>query len=155
MKQRRLRRSRELTRRGVATRLQVAIATVRRWEGTLLHPRIKPNGVRVFDPTEVDRLARSRKGEKKDDEGELAARALELLRGGADLGEVVIALRRPLEWVRRYYAVHCGDGAQLILSVEHRRTLETAIGRKLTPEDLVRTVLRLRSKSANGHEELR
>lgn len=148
-KRRRKRQPRELTRRRVAEILKVARSTVRRWEGSLLHPRVKPNGVRVFDPEEVRRLAKSQPGSPPVvDEGEMCARAMELFEQGSSVGDVVKALRRPLDWVRRLYAVHCGLGDQLILSAEHRRALESAIGRRLTPDDLVRTVLRMRERTA-------
>lgn len=45
-----------LTRSQVARRLGKSIATVRRLEGTLLHPRTDPSGIRRFDAREVDAL---------------------------------------------------------------------------------------------------
>lgn len=147
------RQPRELTRQGVAERLKIARTTVRRWEGTLLHPRVKPNGVRVFDPVEVEQLAKSRPGPPvdTDDEGEMCARAIEMFRGGADVTDVVAALRRPIDWVRHVYAVHRGAYDQRFLTVDQWRTLEAAIGRPLTPEDLVETVVRMRNRGANGN----
>lgn len=144
------RQPRELTRQGVAERLKIARTTVRRWEGTLLHPRVKPNGVRVFDPIEVEQLAKTRPGPAPLDEGEMCARAIEMYREGAAVTDVVAALRRPIDWARKLYAVHCGVDDQLVLSGEQRKMLEGAIGRRLTPDDLVRTVLRLRERSAGA-----
>src|SRR5438093_13604502 len=46
-----------LTRGQVAKRIGRSIATVRRIEGTLLHPQRDANGVLRFAPAEVDRLA--------------------------------------------------------------------------------------------------
>ena len=130
--------------------LKVARSTLRRWEGSLLHPRVKPNGVRVFDPEEIKRLAKTRPGPPAMDEGEMCARAIEMYREGSAVTDVVAALRRPIDWARRIYAVYCGSCDQLILSADQRRQLEGAIGRRLTPEDLVRTVLRLRDRSPDA-----
>ncbi len=47
-----------LTRRQVAGRIGRSIATVRRLEGSKLHPVVTTNGVRLFDPKEVDEVAR-------------------------------------------------------------------------------------------------
>lgn len=47
-----------LTRSGVAKRLGKSLATVRRMEGFELHPRKNQAGVHLFDPAEVDRVAR-------------------------------------------------------------------------------------------------
>ncbi len=47
-----------LTRGQVARRIGRSIATVRRLEGTKLHPVVNANGVRLFDPSEVSQLAR-------------------------------------------------------------------------------------------------
>lgn len=47
-----------LTRSGVAKRLGKSLATVRRMEGAELHPTRGSNGVHLFDPDEVDAVAR-------------------------------------------------------------------------------------------------
>jgi transposase-like protein len=46
-----------LTRRAVARRLGKSVAAIRAIEGALLHPSQGPNGVRLFDADEVERLA--------------------------------------------------------------------------------------------------
>jgi len=48
-----------LTRGQVAKRLARSIATVRRIEGTLLHPRTDFRGIRRFDEAEVEALRQS------------------------------------------------------------------------------------------------
>ena len=48
-----------MTRGQVARRLGKSIATVRRLEGTQLHPRRDASGVLRFDPNEVERVARA------------------------------------------------------------------------------------------------
>jgi len=50
-----------LTRSQVARRLGKSLATVRRLEGSSLHPRRDDNGVHWFDESEVKRLADSRR----------------------------------------------------------------------------------------------
>ncbi|HKO46071.1 MAG TPA: hypothetical protein VJV79_00020 [Polyangiaceae bacterium] len=47
-----------MTRKQVAQRLGKSIATVRRIEGLLLHPRQDARGVRRFDPRAVEALAK-------------------------------------------------------------------------------------------------
>jgi len=47
-----------LPRAEVAERLGRSVATVRRLEGSKLHPKISARGTRLFDPGEVDALAR-------------------------------------------------------------------------------------------------
>lgn len=47
-----------LTRAQVAARLGKSVATVRRLEGVVLHPHRGRNGVRLFNPYEVERVAR-------------------------------------------------------------------------------------------------
>lgn len=47
-----------LTRAGVAKRLGRSLATVRRMEGTDLHPDVDDRGIHRFDPAEVEEVAR-------------------------------------------------------------------------------------------------
>ena len=47
-----------LTRDDVARRLDVSVSTVRRFEGTRLHPTIDANSVRRFKASDVQRLAK-------------------------------------------------------------------------------------------------
>jgi hypothetical protein len=62
-----------LTRSQVAKRLGKSIATVRRMEGTVLHPRRDAGGVLRFDPVEVDRVAgHSRRAGRRPSLGEIA-----------------------------------------------------------------------------------
>jgi hypothetical protein len=48
------------TRKAVAKECRCSVGTVRRAEGTILFPRIGKDGVRVFDPVEVQAFARLR-----------------------------------------------------------------------------------------------
>src|SRR5689334_20066500 len=47
-----------LTRRDVAEKLGRSVATVRRMEGTRLHPQVAARGIRLFDPDEIAALAK-------------------------------------------------------------------------------------------------
>src|SRR6266849_4952749 len=49
-----------ITRGTVAKQLGVSVSTVVRWEGTLLHPNVRADGVRLFNAAEVAALAKKR-----------------------------------------------------------------------------------------------
>lgn len=53
-----------LTRKAVARRLGKSVAAIRAAEGRLLHPTEGPNGVRLFDPDEVERVVGKPLGER-------------------------------------------------------------------------------------------
>ncbi len=98
-----------LTRAEVAAELGVSSSTVRRLEGSELHPVTLDDGKHVFDPEEVRAVARTRaRSGTASPRGELAARACELFREGKGSIDVIIALRQPfevvLEWQRKYAA---------------------------------------------------
>jgi len=106
-----------LTRDDVSKRLDVSISTVRRLEGTRLHPLIDGKGVRRFKASDVERLAKEMEAEQRSPrnaqkavvraaempKGELAALVFERLEQRHSLSEIVIALRVPPEDVRELY----------------------------------------------------
>ena len=106
-----------LTRDDVAKRLGVSISTVRRLEGTRLHPLIDDKSVRRFKASDVERLAKELEAEQRSprnaqqavvraaemSKGELAALVFERLEQRHSLSEIVIALRVPPEDVRELY----------------------------------------------------
>lgn len=106
-----------LTRDDVAKRLGVSISTVRRLEGTRLHPSIDDKSVRRFKASDVERLAKELEAEQRSPrnaqqavvraaeipKGELAALVFERLEQRHSLAEIVIALRVPPEDVRDLY----------------------------------------------------
>ena len=106
-----------LTRDDVAKRLGVSISTVRRLEGTRLHPLIDEKSVRRFKASDVERLAKELEAEQRSprnaqqavvraaemSKGELAALVFERLEQRHSLSEIVIALRVPPEDVRDPY----------------------------------------------------
>jgi DNA-binding transcriptional MerR regulator len=106
-----------LTRDDVAKRLGVSISTVRRLEGSRLHPLVTDKGVRRFRPADVEQLAAALAAEQNTPrnaqkaaahaielgKGELAARVFERLEQRHSLAEIVIALRLPPDEVRELY----------------------------------------------------
>ena len=96
-------RAATLTRNEVAKLLRCSISTVRRLEGTELHPTVGPDGVHVFDPKELLRIAEERaaRTDVPSKEGERDARVFELLDAGKGLREIVTTLRLPVELVSK------------------------------------------------------
>ena len=97
-----------LTRGQVAERLGVSISTVRRYEGSQLHPTVDENDVRWFAQAEVTALAARIANERSDkpsrgvgstasapkrSAGELAALVFERFEQRQSLAEIVIGLR--------------------------------------------------------------
>lgn len=101
-----------LTRAQVASRLGVSVATVRRFEGSRLHPTIGDNEVRLFDEIEVAALAAELANEPRASvksnattseprsHGELAALVFERFEQRQSLSEIVIGLRVAPQLVR-------------------------------------------------------
>jgi hypothetical protein len=121
-----------LTRGEVADRLGVSISTVRRYEGTQLHPTVDEHGVRWFTQVEVTafaaKLANERgdkpshmagvtSGAPKRTAGELAALAFERFEQRQSLAEIVIGLRIESSVVRALFDEWC-----LGLTAGHLRT---------------------------------
>lgn len=109
-----------LTRGQVATRLGISVSTVRRLEGTRLHPTIDSDDVRWFDGKEVASLAAElanatsskRKGTRGTrsveatparSQGEIAALVFERFEQRQSLAEIVVGLRVPPETVRSLF----------------------------------------------------
>jgi hypothetical protein len=114
-------RANRLSRTEVAKRIGVSVPTVRRYEGTLLHPERDEHGVHWFDPREVTALAASRANEalahnkirnaKPANEtrtrGELAALVFERFEQRQSQAEIVIGLRVEPETVRELFDQYC------------------------------------------------
>jgi transcriptional regulator with XRE-family HTH domain len=102
-----------LTRAQVASRLGVSVSTVRRFEGTRLHPTLGDNDVRSFDEMEVAALAaelanepRAHGDTQRDvprSRGELAALVFERFEQRQSLAEIVVGLRIEPEVVRALF----------------------------------------------------
>jgi hypothetical protein len=111
-------------------------------EGTLLHPMKRSDGVRVFDPREVETIARTRTlSGGVTSEGEIAARACELFREGKSAVDVVIELRQPFEVVQRLQRAFLSDSGSLILPGTVVAELATTCDlQQVTPAVLLSTV---------------
>jgi hypothetical protein len=90
----------KLRRTEVAQRLGVSLTTLRRMEGTRLHPATGPDGVHLFDEAEVEAAVVTYRGIRarsaaslKPSDGEIAAAVFELFDGGTSLVEVVKQLQ--------------------------------------------------------------
>jgi hypothetical protein len=113
--------SKRLTRAQVAERIGASIPTVRRSEGTHLHPHVDENGVHWFDPAEVTAFAASRANEalsrgkirngmparESRTRGELAALVFERFEQRQSQAEIVIGLRVEPETVRELFDQYC------------------------------------------------
>ena len=155
-----------LTRDDVAKRLGVSISTVRRLEGTRLHPQIDDKSVRRFKASDVERLAKELEAEQRSprnaqhavvraaemSKGELAARVFERLEQRHSLSEIVIALRVPPEDVRELYhtwlvGLWAGELQRTEPALPARHTDQDAI-RRVTPMQLAQLLTALPSKQS-------
>ena len=155
-----------LTRDDVAKRLGVSISTVRRLEGTRLHPLIDGKSVRRFKASDVERLARELEAEQRSprnaqqavvraaemSKGELAALVFERLEQRHSLSEIVIALRVPPEDVRELYhtwlvGLWAGELQRKEPALPARHTDRDAI-RRVTPVQLAQLLAALPSKQS-------
>lgn len=124
-----------LMRGQVAERLGISISTVRRYEGDRLHPKIGPDGVRLFDVAEVAELATelvtpSRVRRLRNAGGaaaakpaarsadEVAALVFERLDQRQSLAEIVMGVRVTPERVRELHAQWCRGLVEGRLRVE-------------------------------------
>ena len=155
-----------LTRDDVAKRLDVSISTVRRFEGTRLHPLIDGKGVRRFKASDVERLAKEMEAEQRSPrnaqkavvraaeipKGELAALVFEKLEQRHSLSEIVIALRVPPEDVRELYhtwlvGLWAGELQRKEPALPARHTDQDEI-RRVTPAQLAQLLAALPSKQS-------
>lgn len=90
----------KLRRTEVARRLGVSLTTLRRMEGTRLHPATGADGVHLFDEAEVEAAVVTYRGIRarsaaslKPSDGEIAAAAFELFDNGTSLVDVVKQLQ--------------------------------------------------------------
>jgi hypothetical protein len=99
-----------LTRSDAARRLGVTTTTIRRFEGTHLHPRVAADGTRLFTADEVERLARSRAVKPAPEaSGEVAAEAFRLFRLGYTLEEIVMRLKQTPATIHHLFDEWCRD----------------------------------------------
>jgi hypothetical protein len=120
-----------LTRAEAAALLRCSISSIRRLEGSTLHPVVGPHGVHLFDPAELVRVASERSSSAVDasKEGERDARVFEALDEGTGLREIVTTLRLPVDIATKLHAswLKMGDGRDMILSGERIAQLRAAL----------------------------
>jgi hypothetical protein len=109
-----------MTRREVARFLGVSYATVRRLQGTDLHPRRDYGGVYKFDFQEVQALRERRPGPPEPREcandGDVAAESFKLFRDGVDQRDAVIALKRAPHEIEQLYIAWERMGGAIFIS---------------------------------------
>jgi hypothetical protein len=110
-----------LSRAQVAARLDVSISTVRRYEGSRLHPNVDDDEVHWFDPKEVAALAVELSNEPRtakrrnanaavaavQSRDEIAALVFERLEQRQSLAEIVIGVRVGPDTVRELFEQWC------------------------------------------------
>ena len=136
-----------LTRDDVAKRLGISVSTVRRLEGSKLHPLVTGSGVRRFKPADVEQLATTLAANQnaprnaaltvERSKGELAALVFERLEQRHSLAEIVIALRVSPDEVRDLYHTWLVG----LWAGELQRP-EPALPQRHTDHDVVRRVTR-------------
>jgi DNA-binding transcriptional MerR regulator len=155
-----------LTRDDAAKRIGVSISTVRRFEGTRLHPSIDDNSARRFKGSDVERLAKELEAEQRSprdaqqavvgaaemSKGELTALVFERLEQRHSPSEIVIALRVPPEDVREQYhtwlvGLWSGELQRKEPALPARHTDQYAI-RRVTAMHLARLLAALPSKQS-------
>jgi hypothetical protein len=138
------RQASRLTRPVVAELLQVSVATVRRLEGTLLHPHRGEDGVYLFEPSEVENAARKRPHltrHKETNPGEVAAAAFTLFKKGVRPSDVVIELERCPEEVSHLHSQWERLNDRLVLSEKTVETLSRMAAARVIDYDLFNLLL--------------
>jgi DNA-binding transcriptional MerR regulator len=135
-----------MTRSQVAARLRVSISTVRRLEGSALHPQRDEHGVHVFAAADVEALSRQR-APAPAAEGEIAAAAFALFEQHEHPRKIVIALKQPPEKVRSLRAEWVRLGRELLLEADDRARLGALLGGFRSSRELVNLVQKLVSKA--------
>jgi hypothetical protein len=115
----------EITRGMIAKQLGVSVSTVIRWEGTLLHPKVRPDGVHVFEVAEVAELAKKRAQESGTaGSGDLDADACALFRSGKNVVDAVLALRQPIDRMRAIHRAFVEEERTVLLPPEVAKHIE-------------------------------
>ncbi len=115
----------EITRGMIAKQLGVSVSTVIRWEGTLLHPEVRPDGVHVFEAAEVAALAKKRTQESgAAGSGDIDADACALFRSGKNVIDAVIALRQPIERMQAIHRAFVEEERTVLLLPEVAKQME-------------------------------
>jgi hypothetical protein len=143
--------SQPFTRSAVAAILQVSVTTIRRWEGTMLHPVKGQDGTHLFDPVEVRELASRRPtvtpAKNSTAEGEVAAAAFALFKKKTSPRDVVIELEQAPDVVQKLHDDWERLGGRLVLGEEILGVLDRMLAARLIDEDVV---MAINNNSAEG-----
>jgi hypothetical protein len=147
-----------LTRAEAAALLRCSISSIRRLEGHTLHPVVGTDGVHLFDPVDLVRVASERSATTVDasKEGERDARVFEALEEGKRLREIVTTMRLPVDVATKLHAAwqKMGDGHDMVLSNARLAQLRAALQADLKrPDDLVEEVLWLAEQRSTLENE--
>lgn len=127
-----------LTRSKVARRLGVSVTTLRRMEGTLLHPQTGEGGVRMFDADEVEAAVirvRRRERPEEPETGAVAAEVFTLFDDGVHPVDVIKKLLLAPNVVESLHTRWTRMQGHLVIPVEIRLQLESdLVGERPGPE---------------------
>jgi hypothetical protein len=132
------------TRSAVAAVLQVSLTTIRRWEGTLLHPVKGADGIHLFDPTEVQDLASRRptpaSAKNSIAEGEVAAAAFALFKKKTSPRDVVIELEQSPAVIQKLHEEWERLGDRVVVGEEVLGILDRMSAAKLIDDEVVTAI---------------
>jgi hypothetical protein len=133
--------SQPFTRSAVAAILQVSVTTIRRWEGTMLHPVKGQDGTHLFDPVEVRELATRRPSvtpaKNSTAEGEVAAAAFALFKKKTSPRDVVIELEQSPAVIQKLHEDWERLGGRLVVGEEILGILDRMSAAKLIDDEVV------------------
>jgi hypothetical protein len=136
--------SQRYTRSVVASTLNVSVTTVRRFEGTLLHPVKGTDGIHLFDPAEVQELANRRPtpspAKNSTSEGEVAAAAFALFKKKTSPRDVVIELEQSPTVIQKLYEDWERLGDRVVLGEEILGILDRMVAARLIDEEVVSAI---------------
>lgn len=136
--------SQTFTRSAVAAVLQVSLTTIRRWEGTLLHPVKGIDGIHLFDPTEVRDLASRRPtptpAKNSTAEGEVAAAAFALFKKKTSPRDVVIELEQSPAVIQKLHEEWERLGDRVVVGEEVLGILDRMSAAKMIDDEVVTAI---------------
>ena len=145
------------TRSAVAALLQVSVTTVRRFEGTLLHPVKGEDGTHLFDPIEVQELASRRPAatpvKNSTAEGEVAAAAFALFKKKTSPRDVVIELEQSPAVVQKLQEDWERLGDRVVVGEEVLGILDRMSAARLIDEEVVSAIWNNRPERLRAYVE--
>ena len=134
----------QCTRSAVAAILNVSVTTVRRFEGTLLHPVKGVDGTHLFDPVEVQELASRRPTaaptKNSTAEGEVAAAAFALFKKKTSPRDVVIELEQSPALIQKLHEDWNRLGDRVVVGEEILGILDRMSAARLIDDEVVAAI---------------